>query len=86
MLSDKKSINPRGSNHSKEKIRLMGNNNENIQLVNIDQQTPTAPNWTTENGLLTEFPQNSGEIMFSQSGFLVGTQVLDTRYEHLQSQ
>ncbi len=64
----------------------MGNNNEDIRPVNIDQQRRTTPNWTPRHGLLSELSQNFREVTFSESEFPVGISVLDTRYEYTGSQ
>lgn len=42
--NNEESISPEASNHTKEGTRLVGNNNKDIRLADIDQQRPTTPN------------------------------------------
>ena len=42
--SDGEDISPKASNYSEKRIKLAGNNNDNIRPVNIDQQRPIISN------------------------------------------
>ncbi len=84
--NNKEGISPGISNHGEKGFWPADNDNEDIRLANIDQQTPTTPNWIPQNGLLSESSWNLREVTFSKSKFLVGTPVSDTRYEYPGSQ
>ncbi len=77
------------SNNNKEKIRtanIISNDNKNSKPVDIDEETPIIPNWTTQNKLLSKLSQNFKEVTFSESKFLFSIPVLDTGYVHPGSQ
>ncbi len=80
--NNKKSISPGALNHGEKEIRPVGNDNENIKPMDINQQRPTTLNWTSRNRLWSELSRNFREVTFSESELLVNTSVLDTRYEH----
>lgn len=64
----KEDISLGASNNDKEKIRLAnttGNDNENSRLANIDKQRLITPNWTLQNGILSELFWNFREVTFS---------------------
>ena len=44
LSSDKKDISLEVSKYCEEGMRLIGNNNDDIRPVNINQQKPTTPN------------------------------------------
>ncbi len=84
--NNQKSISPGVLNHGKAGIRLANNNDEDIKPANIYQLRPTTPNWTPQNKLISELSRKFREVTLSKSEFLVGTPVLDTRYEHFGTQ
>ncbi len=82
-------ISLKASNNDEEEIRpadTTDNDDENSKLADIDKKRLTIPNWTPQNGLLSELSRNFREVTFSKSKFLVGTPILDTRYVHPGSQ
>ena len=87
--NNKKGINPEVSNHGDLKGTRpanIGNDKEDIRRADIDKQRPATPNWTPQNGLLSELSSTFREVTFSKSEFLASTPVSDTRYKHPESQ
>ena len=64
----------------------MNNDEKDIRPADMDKQRPATPNWTPRNGLLSKSSSTFREMTFSESKFLAGIPVLDTRYKHPESQ
>lgn len=85
--NNKEDIRPGTSNNSEEKIKPVdiNNNKKDIRLADIKEQLSATLNWIHWNILLTKSFLTFREITFSESEFLDGTLVLDTRHKYLRS-
>lgn len=86
--NNEEDISLRVSKNGEEEIRsanTTGNNDENIEPIDIDQQRPTIPNSTPQNKLLGELSRNFKEITFGKPNFLVNISVFDIRFIYPES-
>ena len=69
-----------------KRISLVSNNDNDIRPANINKYRLTNPNLTSLNRQLRELSWNFQEVIFYKLQFLIGIQVLYTRYEYSESQ
>ena len=82
--NNKEDISPREYNNSKRRIKLadIDNNKKDIRLADIGNQKPATPNWIPRNKLPSELSSTFRELRFSESKFLAGISLSDTKYRH----
>lgn len=64
----------------------INNNEKDIRLVDIGEQSLANPNWRPQNKQLSKLSSTFRKVMFSESKFVAGTSVLDTQYKYPGSQ